>query len=35
VVVAALRDLEGFGDGLDDDTALLALSVPAGRASAG
>jgi phosphoserine phosphatase RsbU/P len=30
-VVAALRDLlESFGEGLDDDTAVLAVSVPAG-----
>jgi hypothetical protein len=28
--VAAVRDLlTGFGEGLDDDTAVLALSVPA------
>ncbi|MFE3938942.1 SpoIIE family protein phosphatase, partial [Streptomyces goshikiensis] len=27
--------LDGFGDGLDDDTALLALGVPAARPTTG
>ncbi|MEE2038774.1 SpoIIE family protein phosphatase [Nocardiopsis sp. CT-R113] len=34
--ITVLSDLlRSFGDGLDDDTALLALGVPASRASAG
>ena len=35
-VVAAVRTLlDGFGDGLDDDTAVLALGVPRARAAEG
>ncbi|MFG2279347.1 PP2C family protein-serine/threonine phosphatase [Streptomyces asoensis] len=33
VVTALTGLLAGFGDGLDDDTALLALGVPAGQAA--
>ncbi|WP_242906573.1 PP2C family protein-serine/threonine phosphatase [Actinomadura terrae] len=32
-VAAAIELLAGFGDGLDDDTAILALSVPSGQAA--